>query len=78
MQGEAISKDYRIVWNRLQADFSYRIRKLGNQNGDLRFYLSGAAQAKILDKVSPGWKKNILGQTNTALEDLLKIALKKE
>jgi len=78
LQGEAISKDYRIVWNRLQADFSYRIRKLGNQNGDLRFYLSGAAQAKILDKVSPGWKKNILGQTNTALEDLLKIALKKE
>ena len=50
LKGEAISKDYRIVWNRLQADFSFRIRKLGNQNSDLRFYLSGAAQAMILDK----------------------------
>jgi hypothetical protein len=78
LQDETEQRDYRVVRNRLQADFAYRIRNLGDLHGDLRFYLSGAAQAMILDKVSPGWKKNILGQTNTALEDLLKIALKKE
>jgi hypothetical protein len=78
LQGDAISKDYRIVWNRLQADFSFRIRKLGSQNGDLRFYLSGAAQAMILDQVSPGWKRTIMGRINIGLEDLLITALEKE
>jgi len=74
---EAESKGYRVVRNRLQADFSYRIRNLGDLHGDLRFYLSGAAQAIILDKVSPGWKQNIIGKTHIGLEDLLKSALKK-
>jgi hypothetical protein len=78
LQEGAKSKDYRVVRNRLQADFSFRIRKLGEQKGDLRFYLSGAAQAMILDKVSPRWKMNIISQTKIGLEDLLKTACEKE
>lgn len=78
LQGEAESKDYRIVRNRLQTDFSYRIRKLGDQDGDLRFYLSGAAQAMILDKVSPGWKHNITGKSHIGLEDLFEAVLEKK
>ena len=74
---EAESKGYRVVRNRLQADFSYRLRNLGDLHGDQRFYLSGAAQAMILDTVSPGWKKNIMGQTNIGLEDLLETTLEK-
>jgi hypothetical protein len=75
---EAESKGYRVVRNRLQADYYYRIKNLGDLHGDLRFYLSGAAQAMILDKVSPGWKQTIMGRINIGLEDLLKTALKKE
>jgi hypothetical protein len=78
LQGEEESKGYRVVRNRLQADLSYRIRKLGSQNGDLRFYLSGAAQAMILDRVSPVWKQNIMDRPNIGLEDLLKSALEKD
>jgi hypothetical protein len=77
LQDEAEKRDYRVVRNRLQADFSFRMRNLGDLHGDLRFYLSGAAQAMILDKVSPGWKQNIIGRTNIGLEDLLETALEK-
>lgn len=75
---EAESKGYRVVRNRLQADFSYRMMNLGDLHGDLRFYLSGAAQAMILDKVSPVWKQNIMGRTNIGLEDMLKSVLEKK
>lgn len=77
LEEEAKSKDFRVVRNRLQADFSFRIRKLGEQKGDLRFYLSGAAQAMILDKVSPGWKQNIMGKSHMGLEDCLAVVLKR-
>jgi hypothetical protein len=74
-KGEAESKVYRIARNRLQADFSWRIAKLGDLHGDLRFYLSGAIQAMILDKISPGWKLEIIRQENISLEDLLQTAV---
>jgi hypothetical protein len=77
LQDEAKSRDYRVVWNRLQADFFFRLKKLGDQKGDLRFYLSGAAQAMILDTVKPEWKANLMGQSHTRLEDLLAEAFKK-
>jgi hypothetical protein len=77
LQGDAKSKEYRVVRNRLQADFSFRVRRLGELDGDLRFYLSGAAQAMILDKISPGWKHNIMGKSHIGLEDLLAAVLKR-
>ncbi len=76
LKEQAKSKDYLIFRNRSQADFSFRIRRLGDMEGDLRFYLSGAAQAMILDKVSPGWKKTTMGKNHIGLEDLLATALK--
>lgn len=48
--------------------------KLGEQGSDFRFYVSGMAQAKILDKLSPGWKTTALNDT-ISLEDLLKNAV---
>ena len=39
--------------------------RLGEQDGDLRFYLSGMAQARLLDQLSPGWK------TDGAMEDIV-------
>ena len=67
---EERSKAYRIVRNRLRVDFYSRLMKLNEQHGDLRFYLSGAALAMLLDKMSPGWKRDFLNQKNIALEDL--------
>lgn len=77
-RGEEESKAYRRVRSRLQADFSWRIKQLGELHGDHRFYLSGAIQAMILDKILPGWKKEITRQENTGLEDLLQAAFVKK
>ena len=51
-----------------------RLRKsLGNQAGDFRFYLSGMAQAFILDRIFPGWKNRAF-EEGVYLENLLEIA----
>lgn len=42
---------------------------LGSQDGDLRFYLSGMAQARLLERQLPGWQERALGDAR--LEDLL-------
>jgi hypothetical protein len=55
----------------LQWDFVRLERQLGRQNEDLRFYLSGMAQARLLDRLNPGWKD--LGMNDKAyLEDILR------
>ncbi len=57
-----------------QADLFRLTKKLGQQDGDLRFYLSGMAQAKLLDRLSPGWKQKAM-QPGVHLEDLLRAAV---
>jgi hypothetical protein len=37
-------------------DFVRLEKQLGAQEGDLRFYLSGMAQARLLDRLAPEWK----------------------
>jgi hypothetical protein len=69
------SKAYNVVRGRLRSDFFSRLRKLGTQKGDLRYYLSGAVQAMILDELSPGWKSKFLSQEKITLENLLKEAV---
>jgi hypothetical protein len=55
----------------LQWDFVRLEKQMGAQSDDLRFYLSGMAQARLLDRLSPGWKsRTALGQVY--LEDLLR------
>lgn len=43
---------------------------LGEQHTDYRFYISGMAQARILDRLNPDWK-NYAFQDTTSLESLL-------
>ena len=56
------------------ADLARLRKNLGLQEGDLRFYLSGMAQARLLDRLCPGWKaKAFEGKVN--LEDSLHAAI---
>ena len=58
----------------LRWDFVRLEKQMGAQPGDLRFYLSGMAQARLLDRLSPDWKsKTALGMV--FLEDLLREAV---
>jgi hypothetical protein len=43
----------------------------GRQKGDLRFYLTGSAQARLLDRLDPGWKKKF-ALAEFFLEDALR------
>ncbi len=45
--------------------------RLGHKDGDYRFYLSGMAQARLLDRIRIDWK-DILIKGNLSLEGLLK------
>lgn len=56
------------------ADLARLRRNLGGQEGDLRFYLSGAAQAILLDRLLPGWKAKAFGD-KLNLEDCLRAAI---
>jgi hypothetical protein len=61
----------------LQWDFVRLEKQMGAQEGDLRFYLSGLAQARLLDRLSPDWKsKTALGKVY--LEDILRAAVAKK
>ncbi len=48
--------------------------RLGEQGGDFRFYLSGMAQARLLDRLVPGWKNHGF-EDGVFLEDLLRKAV---
>ncbi|OGD29809.1 MAG: hypothetical protein A2Y56_14905 [Candidatus Aminicenantes bacterium RBG_13_63_10] len=66
---QAEMKFYEIAGARLpfilQNDFVRLEKQMGAQGGDLRFYLSGMAQARLLDRLCPGW------QSKTALAALI-------
>lgn len=55
----------------IQSDYIRLGNGLGAQSGDLRFYLSGMAQARLLDRLSPGWKDKALPGP-ASLEDLIR------
>ncbi len=56
------------------SDGSLLAGRLGEQRGDLRFYLSGSAQARLLDRLAPGWKARAF-EDGVFLEDLLRKAI---
>jgi hypothetical protein len=58
----------------LQNDFFRLERALGAQSGDLRFYLSGMALARLLDRLRPGWMSEAM-KDDYSLDDLLRGAL---
>jgi hypothetical protein len=51
-----------------------QIARMAGDDGDGRFYYSGMAQAALLDRLAPGWKREILAQ-DVFLDDLLREAL---
>jgi hypothetical protein len=57
-----------------QGDLVRLERQMGRQDGDLRFYLSGMAQGRLLDGVSQSWKEQIMGN-GVCLEELLRVAV---
>jgi hypothetical protein len=65
---------YRLGHPFWPADLARLRRNLGGQGEDLRFYLSGAAQAILLDRLSPGWKAEAL-EMKSNLEGFLRAAI---
>lgn len=68
--GAALAESYRAHQLKQRVDFAFRLRRLGSQGGDRRFYLSGAAQAALLDRLAHGWTGDAL-ESGEALEQLL-------
>jgi len=66
--------NYRSGHPFLAADLARLRRNLCGQEGDLRFYLSGMAQATLLDRLSPGWKSKAF-EEKANLEDSLRAAI---
>ena len=58
----------------LQYDFARLQNQLGTQKGDLRFYVSGMAQAFLLDRLDPDWKDQA-ALSSLLLEDLIRQAV---
>lgn len=48
----------------------FTMRNMARQEGDSRLYYTGMAQARLLDRLLPGWKDRI-GEAGVWLEDLL-------
>ena len=59
----------------VRADFARLASSLGRQEGDLRFYLSGMAIARLLDRLDPEWKGRAF-EDGMELETILRSALK--
>lgn len=58
-------------------EFKRLEKSLGKIDGDFRFYLSGMAQARILDKLGYEWKETIM-ENDIYLEDIIREILSKE
>jgi hypothetical protein len=62
--------NFKQIWSQ-QID---QIRLMAKDDGDIRFYYSGLAQAAILDRLAPGWRMRILTE-DVWLEELLREAV---
>jgi hypothetical protein len=69
-------KAYATFDGRWSQEISQMKRQAG-QDGDTRFYYTGMAQAKLLDRLLPDWKERILLE-DIWLEDLLREAIQDE
>lgn len=66
-------KDYATFDSRWSQEVNQMKRQAGRE-GDTRFYYTGMAEAKVLDRLSPDWKERILIE-DIWLEDLLQEAI---
>jgi hypothetical protein len=72
--GEPPYANYRTGHPFWPADLARLRTSLGGQREDLRFYLGGAAQALLLDRLFPDWKTTPIGEM-TNLEDCLRASV---
>lgn len=72
--GDSAYSSYRPGLPYWQTNFVLLERQLARQGGDLRFYLSGMAQARLLDGLSPGWKEKVM-RSGVYLEDILRTSV---
>jgi hypothetical protein len=73
LEGDPDFKGYQTFPQRLKQELGQMSRQAG-QEGDVRFYYTGMAQALLLDRFTPGWKDKAL-QDRVWVEDLLADAL---
>jgi hypothetical protein len=71
---EAAYANYRSGHPFWPMDLARLRRNLGGQEGDLRFYLSGVAQAMLLDRLDPRWKDGAF-EESANLDDRLRAAV---
>jgi hypothetical protein len=65
--------DYQIFPQRWSQEIS-QMKRQASQEGENRFYLTGMAQATLLDRLMPDWKGRAL-EADVYLEDLLREAI---
>lgn len=73
MGGDPEFDGYRTFETRWQQEVNQIALMAGNE-GNVRFYYSGMAQAVLLDRLRPGWKEEIFAE-EVFLEDLLQEAV---
>jgi hypothetical protein len=73
LEADGDFKEYRSFQQRWRQEISQMKRQAG-QEGETRFYLTGMAQATLLDRLLPGWKELALAE-GVFLEDLLREAV---
>jgi len=66
-------KEYQTFNRRWSQEIS-QARRQATLEGDVRFYYSGMLQARLLDKLAPGWKEEIMAE-GVFLDDLLRATL---
>lgn len=59
--------NFRQRWNQEILQMKLEV----NQRGEVSFYMTGMAQAFLLDRLYPGWKEKAFQEDGTFLEDLL-------
>ncbi|MEW6130085.1 MAG: hypothetical protein AB1757_23825 [Acidobacteriota bacterium] len=72
--GDPRYSSYRPELSYWRWDFIRLEKQLGRQEGDLRFYLSGMAQARLLDGLGSKWKKKLM-RGGVYLEELLRTSI---
>jgi hypothetical protein len=73
MEADPDFNDYQNYPQRWSQEIS-QMRRQAGQEGENRFYLTGMAQAVLLDRLQPGWKSRAL-EAGVFLEGLLQEAL---
>jgi hypothetical protein len=74
MAGDTGFSNYKN-FNQIWLQQIQQIRSMAKDDGDIRFYYSGLAQAAILDRLAPEWRTRILAE-DVWLEDLLNDAIR--